>query len=59
VVSFLFGWLGPNSTIGRAFMAIRSDAMLLATFGLGLMVTNGPQGSMAQLLTGVPWSVLP
>lgn len=43
----MFGWLGPNSAIGRVFMAIGIGVMLLVTFALGLPVTNGLQRSMA------------
>jgi len=64
-LSFLFGWLGPNSGVGRVFVAIGFGVtgseiigylfgigvMLLAVFGLGLLVTNGLQRGLARLLS--------
>jgi uncharacterized membrane protein len=63
-VSFIFSWLGPNSGIGRVFVAIGFGVtgseiigylfgigvLGLLIFGLGILVTNGLQRGMARLL---------
>lgn len=66
-VSFIFSWLGPNSAIGRVFVAIGFGVsgseivgylvgigiLLLLIFGLGVLVTTGLQRGIASLLQNV------
>jgi uncharacterized membrane protein len=66
-VSFIVSWLGPNSAIGRVFIAIGFGVsgseivgylvgigiLLLLIFGLGVLVTTGLQRGMASLLQSV------
>jgi len=66
-VSFIVSWLGPNSAIGRVFVAIGFGVsgsevvgylvgigiLLLLIFGLGVLVTTGLQRGIASLLQNV------
>ncbi len=63
-VSLVFGWLGPNSGIGRVLVAVGFGVtgsvfigylfgvavVLLAIFALGVVVTNGLQRGLSRLI---------